>query len=310
MKKTLLFLPLFLLITLACNIAAPRSTAVPTPLPVNTAVPATAAPTAEPTTTPEVFISRTQAVPGDEPAQPTIFEGVQFSSGPLNIVIPSGLASGATGTQFPRAEGENIPPWEITPGHTQLDLEGYILQGKFHQPRFYVYPASEYGLLMPAAFESIRRLDNILYNPAGPTILLDQLPAVPTFNAAQVFASNASLVSFQNGSGVRFLTQYAQYYAPGNNYDLIYQFAGLTRDGAYYIIAILPVNAPILPETNDVNAAVPSGGIAFPDSSDPNANMEEYYRAVTDSLNALPAETFNPNLTQLDQMIQSIRVGP
>jgi hypothetical protein len=67
---------------------------------------------------------------------------------------------------------------------------------------------------------------------------------VPFFNAAQVFASNIKVISFQNGKGVRFLTEYAQHAASANNHNLFYYFQGLTGDGAYYIIAILVDRCP------------------------------------------------------------------
>ena len=140
----------------------------------------------------------------------------------------------------------------------------YLLQGQLHQPGIYVYPAQGYAELVPAAFESIRRVDNILYGSGGP-IGSDQLPAVPFLNAQPVFAAGIEPVSFRNGSGVRFLTQYAQGNVLVNNVELFYQFQGVTRDGAYYVIAILPVTVPTLSETGEAAAVRPPGGIAPPD---------------------------------------------
>jgi len=235
------------------------------------------------------------------------FEGVEVSVDPLSIVLSPGLASGARGSQFSRAEGENVASWDVTPGHIQLKLEGYLLQGKSQQPQIYVYPALAYAEMCPAAFESIHRLDNILYAPGGP-VLNDRLPAVPFFNAAQVFASNVQLISFQNGQGVRFVTEYAQYPASANNQDLFYHFQGVTRDGAYYIIAILPITAPMLAETSDGGAPLPSGGVPYPYFADPEADMQLYYKSVLDLLNASPSQVFTPTLDQLDQLIQSMKI--
>jgi hypothetical protein len=235
---------------------------------------------------------------------------VEVTVDPLSIVLSSGLASGARGLQFPRAEGEEVAPWEVTPGHIQLKLEGYLLQGKFHEPQIYVYPAQGYAEMYPPAFESIRRLDNILYTPGGPSLNADQLPVVPFFNAAQIFASNVQVISFQNGQGVRFLTEYAQFAAPVNNHDLFYHFQGVTRDGAYYIIAILPITAPVLAETSDAGAPLPSGGVPYPYLADPNADMQAYYASIIDVLNATPPESYFPTISQLDSLIQSMRINP
>jgi hypothetical protein len=235
------------------------------------------------------------------------FEGVEVTVDPLSIALSPALASGVRGTEFPRTEGQDLPYWELTPGHTVLKLEGYRLQGKFHEPQIYVYPALEYAELLPGAFESIHRLDNILYPPGGPD-LNNPLPTVPFFNAAQVFASNIQLMSFQNGQGVRFVTEYAQSAASANNHDLFYHFQGLTRDGAYYIIAILPISNPMLADTSDAGAPLPTGGVPYPYLSDPNADMQNYYKSVIEVLNATPPEAFNPTLNQLDSLIQSMRV--
>jgi hypothetical protein len=151
-------------------------------------------------------------------------------------------------------------------------------------------------------------VNNIIYNPNAP-INTDQLPAVPFFNAQQVFAAKIETISFQNGSGVRFLTQYAQSAAPVNNHKLFYHFQGVTRDGAYYVIAILPVTAPVLAETSDPTTSLPPGGIAFPDVTDPNADWQSYFAAVTDLLNANPANSFTPTLGQLDALINSIVIA-
>jgi hypothetical protein len=133
---------------------------------------------------------------------------------------------------------------------------------------------------------------------------------VPFFNAQQVFASNIQVIAFQNGSGLRFLTEYAQYAAPVNNHELFYHFQGVTRDGDYYVIAILPITAPVLAETSDAAEVLPSGGVAYPDINAPNANVQGYYTAITDLLNAISPDAFSPSLDQLDVLIQSIRIAP
>jgi hypothetical protein len=227
----------------------------------------------------------------------------------LSFDIPSSVASGASGKEYPRNDSEDAAYWDKTPGHLQVSLNDYyVLQGKFHQPQIYVYPAMPYVELVPAAFESMHRLRNVMNDPG--ILNVDQLPAVPFFNAAQVFASNIQAVSFQNGSGIRFLTEYAQYAAPVNNHELIYHFQGFTNDGEYYIIAILPITAPVLAETSDAGAPLPPGGIPYPFMADPNADMHAYYASITDLLNATSPDAFTPSISQLDALIQSIRVAP
>ena len=294
LKRIFLCLSVLLIVTLACDLSvAVTPTSSAAPLPTNTIVPEVGNPTQIPAT----------AVP-----TPTIsFEGLEFAVDPLSVVLSPALASGVRGIQVPRNEGADVPLWDVTPGHVQLKLEGYPLQDKLHEPQIFVYPAQAYAELFPPAFESMRRLNNIQFDPAAP-IAEDQHPAVPFFNAQQVFASNIQVISFQSGRGVRFLTEYAQYPAPANNNELFYHFQGLTSDSAYYIVAILPITAPTLAETSDAGAPLPEGGTPYLYFADPNADMELYYRSVLDSLNATPSHLFTPTLDQLDLLIQSMRI--
>ncbi len=298
MKKVYFFLSLFILITLACNASINIPTA-PAPQPTDTTIPAT-----EPaTTTPEIFISLTQAMPA------TPVPGTLITIGRLTLEIPSSVASGASGGDIAPVTNEDAAYWEKTPGHLQVSLnDGYVLQGKFLQPQIRVYPAVEYATLVPGAFESMHRLQNIISAvvPSTP----DQLPAVPFFNASQDFASNFQSISFQNGHGVRFLTQYDQYPAPVNNNELFYHFQGFSADGNYYIVAILPITAPILTATSDPGSILPSGGIAYPDINGSNPDFQAYYASITDLLNSTSPEAFTPSLGQLDALIQSMWVAP
>lgn len=289
MKKAFLLLCLLAVPALACNVLLPATPKGEAPPP-----------------TQEIFIPMTQAA--QTTAAPTAGQSFDVTVYPLTFALPPELAGGASGSQIPPASGEDVPYWELTPGHTQIKLDGYLLQGKFHEPQIFVYPAQGYADLFPGASESIDRLRNVMNAPGS--ISADQLPAVPFFNAAQVFASNIQTISFQSGSGVRFLTEYAQNVAPINNHDLVYHFQGLTGDGAYYILAILPIANPVLAEAGDFDAGAPAGGIAFPDINDPNADYQAYYASVTDLLNAAPPDAFTPTLSQLDALIQSMRVAP
>lgn len=298
-KKTLLFITLFIVFAIACDLSVAISPSTGTaPLPTNTVIAASETFTSIPATVAPAATST--------PPQ-TSFEGAEVFFGSLRLVLPPGLASGVRGSQLPRVDGEDSPTWGRTPGHTQLTLEGYLLQGKFHQPQILVYPAQGYAELVPDAFESLHRLNNIL---GGMPLSSEQLPAIPSFNAQQAFASNMQLISFQNGRGVRFLTEYGQYAVSANNNELFYHFQGLTSDGAYYIIAILPITVPVIAETSDGGAVLPPGGIPYPYFADPNADMEAYYVAVTALLDGTSPEAFSPTINRLDQLIQSMRITP
>ncbi len=128
------------------------------------------------------------------------------------------------------------------------------------------------------------------------------LPFLPPFNAAQMFATQLRYVDFPSGSGIRYLTQYGQSLYPINNYDLFYTFQGLSADGTTYISAIFPVNHPLLPADGNT----PPGGDwnAFFDQFEP------YVAEVRTALDAQPPDVFVPNLTLLDAMMASITLQP
>ena len=299
MKKAAVFL-ILLAAALACNQVIPASSPT-SPPPTELPLEASATPLS-PTPIPE----EPTAVPSPT-AEP--FPGTNISFEHLSLVIPPGLATGATGTQFPPAQGEDIAPWEITPGHIQLSLEGYLLQDKFHQAQFFVYPADAYTALDPTAANNISFIQGMCCR-AENTPNPDSLPRIPFFNAGQVFASNIQIIPFQNGQGVRFLTEYAQYFAFVNNTDLFYQYQGLTEDGQTYLIAILPVTAPVLPPNAEPQTDIPPGGIAQPGYDDPDADWEGYYNDISALLENTPPDSFTPTLAQLDALIRSIVIVP
>ena len=229
--------------------------------------------------------------------------GIPISSEGVSFVIPGGMASEANAETMTAVESNSGAPWDIAPTHLRVTLSEYVLQGKFHEPRIYVYPAEEYAASNPQAAEQIDRVRRIL---TGATPMQETLPLVPFFNAAQLFAAQIRVIPFQNGSGVRSLTQYAQYAAPINNHELFYHFQGLSSDGKHYVVAILPINALVLPEDEKPDATVPEGGVPIPADVGPNA---VYYFSVAEKLNSLSPDAFTPSIVALDALIQSMLVA-
>ncbi|HLO33801.1 MAG TPA: hypothetical protein VK249_31930 [Anaerolineales bacterium] len=228
--------------------------------------------------------------------------GASVSFENVSFVLPNGLAGSANPESVPAVSEGGGAPWEVAPAHLKFTLTGYQLQGKFFEPTIFVYPADEFAQANSGAAEQIDRLKKVL---SGSPLLKETLPMVSFFNAASLIAANIQLVSFQNGRGVRELTQYDQYAAPINNHELFYHFQGLTTDNKYYVIAILPINAAILAENETPAAPIPSGGVPIPTDIGPN---EGYYISVTQKLNSLSPDGFTPALSALDALIQSIVV--
>lgn len=231
--------------------------------------------------------------------------GIPFSASPIHLVIPAGLPVGATAETIDVVTDQTGAPWDVAPAHLQVTFQGYPLQNSFHVPQIFVYPSQPYADLNPAAAESLKRLNDVLANPSG-QFSADTLPRVPFFNAGQVLAAQQSVIKFSGGAGVRFLTQYGQDVSPINNSGLFYHFEGLTSDGKYYLIAVLPTSLPFLAPDNNPDSPVPSGGIAFPSSSSSGSDFENYFKRVSDMIEHAPPDDFTPPLPLLDSLIQSI----
>ena len=112
-----------------------------------------------------------------------------------------------------------------------------------------------------------------------------------------MFHAQEKYIDFQNGSGIRYLTQYSQDITPITNQNLFYTFQGLTADGAYYVTATFPISAPTLadePAIDDWNAF--------------GAGYQDYLTQTINDLNTLTSDEYEPDLALLDTMVQSLRV--
>jgi len=291
MKKQTLFGILgAVILTSACSL----STGIPaTPTPADQVGTIVAATMQALTATPSQDVST--PLPSQTGGIPVSYENVSF-------VIPAEVASGAKTETMTSVDTNSGAPWEIAPTHWRFTLTAYPLQGKLFEPQIYVYPADEYAKVNSAAGEQIERIKRA---QAGSPLLKETLPNVPFFNAEHIIAAKIQMLPFQNGSGVRELTQYDQYPAPINNHELFYHFEGLTSDASHYVIAILPVTAPVLAEDEKPESSLPAGGIPIPPNTGPTT---VYYFSVTEKLNFLGPDSFTPPLNTLDALIQSILV--
>jgi hypothetical protein len=201
---------------------------------------------------------------------------------------------------------ETVPPEEhpepgtgVIPEHIGLAFNGYVLPDTFHEPYIHIYPVDELEAGWEYAGTIVAELQQMLAEkPAAP----EPIPFLPVFNAGQMMRAQVAYLDFQNGTGVRFLTQYDQAYIPINNHEMFYTFQGLTSDGKYYVAAILPVSHPSLPAEG---TGIPGGDWeAFAQ------NFETYASDIEQQLDAQDASSFTPDLSLLDAMIQSLVAAP
>ena len=289
MKRPAIFLLCLALLMFACTI-----TTTSTPPPATVLPPVTLPPATEPPTATEPPVATEPPTATQPPAPVT-----NVTCNELRLYLDAALASGYNCQTIPEAIGQGF--FDI-PQYTQLALQGYTLSDRFHQPQIHVYPVQRFTELAPDLVNSdLSSLQALLGGgPQG-----DSLPLlnVNVFGAGQVFHAQYNLLAFGSGNGIRFLSEYAQYYDPINNHDLFYTFQGLISDGKYWVSAILPISNPNLPEGP---RPLPGGQTDEQFSN----NYPTYIVDMTNQVNSWTADSFVPSLTALDQLMRSILIQP
>ncbi len=292
MKQKLLLSTLFAVLLLAaCTPAAKPVPAAltPTSAPVQPTMAATAAPL--PTYTPELT------------AQPS---PVPIDQVNLSVNLPAEVADGSDTAVMP-ASTEFHPH----PEYLALTLNGYAISNTYDQPRIDVFPMDEFTQASPSSAKTAFDLGVMLSSRQAQSG--DHLPFLSVSIEAQTFTAQPKFLSFANGSGIRYLTQYTQGIYPVMNSRMIYTFQGLTSDGKYYISAVLPEGADFLPDDfdwNNPNAGLPEGGIPFPGQVSDNlpSEVKVYKEALQIKIDQTPDGDFSIPLSSLDAMIESLEV--
>jgi hypothetical protein len=220
-----------------------------------------------------------------------VYEGISFT-------FDGAIAAEVMAQTIP-ATDKDEPPQTTLPRHIKFSFNGYALPDTFHEPRILVYPVAEFKAISEYTSKTIADLRQILAErPEAPK----EIPFLPPFHAGQMMRTQIAYIDFQNGKGVRFLTQYAQAYLPINNHELFYTFQGLTSDGQYYVAAILPASHPILP----ADQMAYEGG----DLDTLAQSFDTYIAEIEEQLNVQDASSFSPHLNLFDAMIRSLAVAP
>lgn len=193
----------------------------------------------------------------------------------------------------------DTPDAERLPGYVDVHLSGSESTGQV--AHVYVFPVGVFEESNETAAGEIEGLRQLLAEqPESATEALPFLP-LSADGQQQALRSQIAYLNFEGGSGVRYLTQYINEgeATPINNDQLLYTFQGLTEDGEYYVAAVFPLEQADLPA-----AAVSASG-------DLTSDYEGYLEQTGSQLNEADPDSFTPNLTMLDALIQSIIIeGP
>lgn len=289
--------------------------------------PSASAPVMAPTTspspiaprpTPTLLPTRTSKVTPIDTPPPVFLTCPEIDYNQVHFIC-HGLATSVRAETEPASlDGPDCSYPERHPAYTEFMLSGYPRQNTLHQPQVYVYPVAEYEAMDECVRQVIQDLKTLLgEQPPAPTDnqTFGVLPFLPLPGAMQVFLSKVQYLDFENGSGVRFVTQFSQDYDLINNHKLLYTFQGLTSDRQYYVSVLLPVAALGLPDDYPIDPEeyvrwfkfslkdYPVGSEAFV------PKYMIYVKETTQLLDALDAGRYMPDLDTLDAFIRSLRVN-
>ena len=80
------------------------------------------------------------------------------------------------------------------------------------------------------------------------------------------------------------------------NYDIFYTYQGISKDGRYYIAAILPINSTLLSNDQLTQAELETIAIDY----------EAYLSSMTDMIREDNGASLSPTLAALDAMMMSL----
>jgi hypothetical protein len=209
-------------------------------------------------------------------------------------------AQGQTLKAVPVTEGPALGG--ATPAAVLFTFNGQTLP-EFLDPsvaQVLVYKTEDWTKLDPTTAKSVEDLQALLKNK--PADFAEQIPVLPPFPATQVFHVHPKYFDFKNGTGVGFVTYYAQDVSPVLADRIFYVYQGLTNDGKYYVTVFYPVTTALLP--SDHTAAL--GGQSDEEWA---KNYETYLAALIKDLDGLVPAAYTPNLMLVEELVKSINIS-
>jgi heat shock protein HslJ len=174
--------------------------------------------------------------------------------------------------------------------------------------RMYIFPTQAYIDLYNAQDNSIvadqvARLEQLIATAEGRQELPESpMPLLPPPNSFMDRWAQFLDLNFEVGSGVRYISDSPnrQEIGPWTNETTGYYYEGLTSNGVFYVSLFWPESTESLPNTLD---DVPEDVMTA--ATDPDT-YPAYLQETKDTLNALPSSAWAPDLTLLDDMVQSL----
>ncbi len=196
-----------------------------------------------------------------------------------------------------------------TPAHTWIGFvpDGIQRDPRNHwqftrEPQILIFSPNDFGSFTPTDERSRQWVAAFQQMVAErPSTFDGEIPVLPLVNAAQMIRAHVQWLDFGSGTGVRFVTEYSQDNLPLINDRLMYVFFGLTGDGLHGVTAVFSLTNSYLPDADQPL----TGETPFSQEL-----VDERIASLTTQVNNLADGDFNPPLSQLDALVQSISITP
>ncbi len=221
----------------------------------------------------------------------------------LSFYLDPGLGSEYECETLPESSTSDIPmDVFIYPAYTELTILDYPLSGTQFPPQIRIYPVNRFSELLPDVLP--HRVSDLESFISTGTWSSREFPYLPPLPMIQTFYSQETVIEFNGGQGVRFITHYNEVSLPISNRTIFYTFQGLTDDRTNWVAVTLPISSPILPD--DVDFPPPPDGYTLENWFQ---DYGSYVSDVKDDLDAQEPASFFPSINSLDSLIMSITVG-
>ncbi|MBL8090505.1 MAG: hypothetical protein KF758_17580 [Anaerolineales bacterium] len=234
--------------------------------------------------------SPTEVTPKATPF-PTIAISVEnvFTFDEMNLAVgfdtPLGFEEGLSTSVITLTEAN--APFELPyPQHARILFTAYtngredILADGIRIFRVEDVDALEAGIL--------GELEAVLTGQSDHRIDFPRLPG-----AGSIIDSQIRLQAFQNGDGYRYLILKSFDASSLSNTQLTFLYQGLTLDQKFFVSVVAQVNAPFLQEYVNQTLTTPE-------------EFENYFQTINEQVENADANSFEPSLNILDEMIASI----
>ncbi len=230
--------------------------------------------------------------------EPPIYteDSTTIDSKGLVLTLPFAVAQGAFVDTIPADGPDEGWPEFALPARRTISFSGYAVENHFHTPMIYVYPLGE--MINDGKFGGSMAfiLRTLLENPGFDLQAEENLPFLPPFNAAQMFHVLEQRLESEHTTAIRYLTLYSQAYVGIDNYNVFYTFQGISKDGKYYIAAVLPIHSSLLSDTEATNEELEQFSKYYP----------AYIHGMREMITNQNGGVLTPSLVALDAMMMSL----